>query len=152
MVLPVLTMPDGDTTHPVPDLTGYITEGQIVFSAELHAHGTYPPIDPLSSLSRLMRKGAGPGRPRIDHLDLAAQLLTVLSRARQTRELSELIGTATLSYTDRLYLEFEEVFRDHLLTQRVPMRPPSSTTLWSGLGRYCYTCHGGSWPCFRRHC
>jgi V/A-type H+/Na+-transporting ATPase subunit B len=117
-VLPVLTMPGGDITHPVPDLTGYITEGQIVFSAELHARNVYPPIDPLSSLSRLMRKGAGPGRTRADHLDLAAQLLAALSRARQIRELSELIGTATLSHTDRLYLEFEEAFRDHLLTQR----------------------------------
>jgi V/A-type H+-transporting ATPase subunit B len=117
-VLPVLTMPGGDITHPVPDLTGYITEGQIVASAELHARGVYPPIDPLSSLSRLMRKGAGPGRTRADHLDLAAQLLAALSRARQIRELSELIGTATLSHTDRLYLDFEEAFRDDLLTQR----------------------------------
>lgn len=89
-----------------------------MFSAELHARNVYPPIDPLSSLSRLMRKGAGPGRTRADHLNLAAQLLAALSRAHQIRELSELIGTATLSHTDRLYLEFEEVFRDHLLTQR----------------------------------
>ena len=84
-VLPVLTMPAGDITHPVPDLTGYITEGQIVLSAELHARGVYPPVDALSSLSRLMRKGAGPGRTRDDHLDLAAQLLAALSRARRSR-------------------------------------------------------------------
>ena len=82
-VLPVLTMPAGDITHPVPDLTGYITEGQIVLSPDVHARGVYPPVDPLSSLSRLMRSGAGPGRTRDDHLDLAAQLLAALARARQ---------------------------------------------------------------------
>ena len=91
-VLPVLTMPAGDITHPVPDLTGYITEGQVVLSAEVHARGVYPPIDPLASLSRLMRKGAGPGRTREDHLDLAAQVLAALARARQVRELAELLG------------------------------------------------------------
>lgn len=117
-VLPVLTMPGGDITHPVPDLTGYITEGQIVFSPELHAQGVYPPVDPLSSLSRLMRKGAGPGRTRADHLDLAAQLLAALARARQTRELSELIGAGVLDQTDRLYLDFERAFREELISQR----------------------------------
>ncbi len=74
-MVPVLTMPGGDITHPVPDLTGYITEGQIVFAAEMHLHGIYPPVDALSSLSRLMRRGAGAGRTRDDHLDVAAQLL-----------------------------------------------------------------------------
>ncbi|MEO6086451.1 MAG: V-type ATP synthase subunit B [Umezawaea sp.] len=117
-VLPVLTMPGGDITHPVPDLTGYITEGQIVFSADAHARGVYPPIDPLSSLSRLMRNGAGPGRTRDDHLDLAAQLLAALARARQVRDLSELIGVAALSTTDQAYLGFEAAFRDDLLSQR----------------------------------
>ncbi|MGJ3562069.1 hypothetical protein ACR6C2_43155 [Streptomyces sp. INA 01156] len=91
-VLPVLTMPAGDITHPVPDLTGYITEGQIVLSCETHALGVYPPVDALSSLSRLMRKGAGPGRTRADHLDVAAQLLAALARARQVRELADLVG------------------------------------------------------------
>jgi V/A-type H+/Na+-transporting ATPase subunit B len=116
-VLPVLTMPAGDITHPVPDLTGYITEGQIVLSAELHAGGVYPPVDALSSLSRLMRKGAGPGRTRDDHLDLAAQLLAALARARQTRELAELVGSAALSATDRQYLDFFEAFSATLLDQ-----------------------------------
>lgn len=91
-VLPVLTMPAGDITHPVPDLTGYITEGQIVLSRETHARGVYPPVDALSSLSRLMRKGAGPGRTRPDHLDVAAQLLAALARARQIREPADLVG------------------------------------------------------------
>ena len=89
-------MPAGDITHPVPDLTGYITEGQIVLSAEVYARNVYPPVDPLSSLSRLMRRGAGKNRTREDHLDLAAQLIAALSRARQVRELVELVGSAAL--------------------------------------------------------
>ncbi|MGW1679659.1 V-type ATP synthase subunit B [Saccharopolyspora sp. NPDC002376] len=114
-VLPVLTMPGGDITHPVPDLTGYITEGQVVLSRD---RGGYPPIDPLSSLSRLMRAGAGPNRTRADHLPVAAQLVAALARARQVRELSDLIGATALSRTDRAYLEFEEAFRRDLVAQR----------------------------------
>ncbi len=117
-VLPVLTMPAGDITHPVPDLTGYITEGQVVLSPEVHARGVYPPIDPLSSLSRLMRHGAGPGRTREDHLDIAAQLLAALARARQVRELAEIVGTAALSATDRRYLELSEEIERRLVDQR----------------------------------
>jgi V/A-type H+-transporting ATPase subunit B len=116
-VLPVLTMPAGDITHPVPDLTGYITEGQIVLSAELHARGVYPPVEPLGSLSRLMRKGAGPGRTRADHLDLAAQLLAALARARQAHELADLIGPDALSRTDRQYVTYQEAFERDLLDQ-----------------------------------
>jgi V/A-type H+-transporting ATPase subunit B len=116
-ILPVLTMPAGDITHPIPDLTGYITEGQIVLSQELHARGTYPPVDPLQSLSRLMRKGAGPGRTRHDHLDLAAQLLAALARARQVRELADLVGLETLSGTDQHYLAYETAFEQRLLAQ-----------------------------------
>ena len=117
-VLPVLTMPAGDITHPVPDLTGYITEGQIVLSADAHARGVYPPVDVLSSLSRLMRKGVGAGRTRPEHLDLAAQLLAALARARQARELAELVGAAALSATDRGYLELERAFERSLASQR----------------------------------
>ena len=91
-MVPVLTMPAGDITHPVPDLTGYITEGQIVLAQDVNARGIYPPVDPLASLSRLMRSGAGPGKTRDDHLDVAAQLLAALARARQLRELAELVG------------------------------------------------------------
>lgn len=116
-VLPVLTMPAGDITHPVPDLTGYITEGQIVLSAEAQAHDVYPPVDPLSSLSRLMRSGAGPGRTREDHLDVAAQLMSALARARQARELAELVGAAALSATDRQYLAFATAFEQRLVDQ-----------------------------------
>ncbi|QBJ98647.1 V-type ATP synthase subunit B [Rhodococcus sp. ABRD24] len=117
-VLPVLTMPGGDITHPVPDLTGYITEGQIVLSADLHAAGIYPPVDALSSLSRLMRKGAGPGRTREDHLDVAAQTMAALARARQAGELVELMGEDALSATDRAYLEFARVVQRRLFDQR----------------------------------
>jgi V/A-type H+-transporting ATPase subunit B len=117
-VLPFLTMPAGDITHPVPDLTGYITEGQVVLSPELHAAGHYPPVDMLSSLSRLMRKGAGPGRTREDHLDLAAQALASLARARQARELADLVGEDALSATDRAYLAFARAAEHELLDQR----------------------------------
>jgi V/A-type H+-transporting ATPase subunit B len=102
----------------VPDLTGYITEGQIVLSADVYARGIYPPVDPLSSLSRLMRHGAGPGRTRADHLDVAAQALAGLARARQVRELAELVGTNALSDTDRRYLAFADAFERDFLSQR----------------------------------
>ena len=115
--IPVLTMPAGDITHPVPDLTGYITEGQIVLDPDLHARDVYPPVDALSSLSRLMRHGAGPGRTRADHLDVAAQTLAALAAARRARELAELIGTAALSDSDRRYQELERAFRERLMRQ-----------------------------------
>ena len=116
-ILPVLTMPAGDITHPVPDLTGYITEGQIVLSPEVDARGVYPPVDVLSSLSRLMRSGAGPGRTREDHLDVAAQVMAALARARQAAELAELVGSAALSETDRSYLAYRDVVEHGLFDQ-----------------------------------
>ncbi|GAA0594704.1 ATP synthase subunit B [Kutzneria viridogrisea] len=117
-VLPVLTMPAGDITHPVADLTGYITEGQIVLSSQAHARGVYPPVDALASLSRLMRRGAGAGHTRADHLDLAAQLLSALAKARQVRELADLVGQAAVSERDLPYLSFEEAFDRELVNQR----------------------------------
>jgi V/A-type H+-transporting ATPase subunit B len=128
-IVPVLTMPAGDITHPVPDLTGYITEGQVVLSTEAYARGAYPPVEPLSSLSRLMRHGAGPGRTRDDHLDVAAQTLAALSRARQVRELAELIGAGALTGTDRAYLDFEEAFTREVMTQRPDERRDLDATL-----------------------
>ncbi|WNM27890.1 V-type ATP synthase subunit B [Demequina capsici] len=116
-IVPVLTMPAGDITHPVPDLTGYITEGQIVLSPELAARGVYPPVDTLSSLSRLMRSGAGPGRTRDDHLDVAAQVLAALARARQSAALAELVGASSLGETDRAYLAYRHVMEQDLLNQ-----------------------------------
>jgi V/A-type H+-transporting ATPase subunit B len=115
--IPVLTMPGGDLTHPVPDLTGYITDGQVVLSAERHAAGAYPPIDPLSSLSRLMRRGAGPGRTRDDHLEVAGQALALLARARDLTELADLLGVDALSETERTYLAYRDAF-DAQLSQR----------------------------------
>ena len=116
-VVPVLTMPAGDITHPVPDLTGYITEGQVVLSPDIYARGVYPPVDVLSSLSRLMRHGAGPDRTRDDHLDLAAQTLAALAAARHAGELAELIGTTALSPLDRRYLELQAAFERGLMNQ-----------------------------------
>ena len=115
--LPVLTMPAGDVTHPVPDLTGYITEGQLVLSEELHVQGVYPPFDPLSSLSRLMRLGAGPGRTRDDHLAVAAQVYASLALARRAADLAEIVGADALSEHERLHLELAEAFHARFLSQ-----------------------------------
>jgi V/A-type H+/Na+-transporting ATPase subunit B len=104
--LPVLTMPAGDVTHPVPDLTGYITEGQLVLSPEMGSAGVYPPFEALGSLSRLMRNGAGEGRTREDHLAIAAQTFAALAKAREVRELEDMVGNEALSETDRSYLRF----------------------------------------------
>ena len=124
-------MPAGDITHPVPDLTGYITEGQIVLSAELQARNISPPIDPLSSLSRLMRRGAGPGRTRDDHLAISAQVLALLARARQAEELAELIGLDALSMTEQRYLRFA----NRLETEFINQDPHQPRTLDTTLDR-----------------
>ena len=136
-LLPVVTMPAGDITHPVPDLTGYITEGQIVLSPERHAAGLYPPVDALGSLSRLMRRGAGPRRTREDHLDVAAQLLSVLARARDLHDLTDLVGPGTLSDTDRLYLACEADVRAQLGQGPRERRSLEETLdrVWRVLGR-----------------
>jgi V/A-type H+-transporting ATPase subunit B len=118
-LVPVLTMPANDITHPVPDLTGYITEGQIVLEPELHTAGVYPPVDILSSLSRMMRKGTGKGRTRADHPALAAQMIAGIARSRQSRDLSDLIGAAALTGTDRSYLDFAAAFASQFVNQGV---------------------------------
>ncbi|MEB7447401.1 V-type ATP synthase subunit B [Arthrobacter koreensis] len=118
-IVPVLTMPSGDMTHPVPDLTGYITEGQIVLSPDISARDIYPPVDVLSSLSRLMRSGAGKGRTREDHLDVAAQVLAAMARARQASELAELVGEDALGEADRAYIAFRSAVEKKLLNQGV---------------------------------
>ena len=115
--VPVLTMPACDITHPVPDLTGYITEGQVVLSPDIYSRGVYPPVDVLSSLSRLMGHGAGPGRTRDDHLDVAAQTLAALAAARRTAELAELIGTTALGELDRRYMRLQAAFERELMNQ-----------------------------------
>jgi V/A-type H+-transporting ATPase subunit B len=115
--LPVLTMPAGDIAHPVPDLTGYITEGQLVLSQDLHVRGIYPPFDPLRSLSRLMRLGAGPGRTRDDHLELSAQLYALVSLARRAADLAEIVGLDALGPIERAHLRFAEAFEQRLVRQ-----------------------------------
>jgi V/A-type H+-transporting ATPase subunit B len=115
--LPVLTMPAGDITHPVPDLTGYITEGQIVLSTDLHARGVAPPVDPLQSLSRLMRRGVGHGRTRDDHLAISSQVLALLARSRQAEQLATLIGVDALSVVERRLLDFGAQFESEFLDQ-----------------------------------
>jgi V/A-type H+-transporting ATPase subunit B len=113
----ILTMPDDDITHPIPDLTGYITEGQIVLDRSLAQRGIYPPINVLPSLSRLMSDGIGEGRTRKDHRNLASQLYAAYARARQVQRLSSIIGEEDLSATDKLYLTFVREFHERFLQQ-----------------------------------
>jgi len=115
--VPILTMPSDDITHPVPDLTGFITEGQIVLERELFQRGIYPPIAGLPSLSRLMKDGIGKGRTREDHAGLASQLFAGYSRVKRVRSLAAVIGEEELSELDKLYLRFGEGFEDAFLKQ-----------------------------------
>ncbi|MEY9951619.1 V-type ATP synthase subunit B [Leifsonia sp. EB34] len=135
-VLPILTMPAGDITHPVADLTGYITEGQIVLSSELDTRGVYPPVDVLSSLSRLMRNAAGGGRTRDDHLPLAAQVIAALSSARYATDLAQLLGDDALTDTEHRYLRFQRAFEDRVQRQGTAEARGLNATLdraWSAL-------------------
>ena len=115
--LMILSMPDDDITHPIPDLTGYITEGQIVLSRELERRGVSPPIDVLPSLSRLMNAGIGPGKTREDHRAVADQVYAALARGRDLRRLVSIIGEAALSERDRSYLVFAHEFEHRLVHQ-----------------------------------
>jgi len=115
--VPVLTMPGGDITHPVPDVTGYITEGQLVLSSELYGRGVSPPFDLMASLSRLMRHGAGPGLTRDDHLEISAQLYGIAARARTAADLAEVVGDDALSAGDRAYLKVGAALERDFLAQ-----------------------------------
>ena len=115
--MPILTMPNDDITHPIPDLTGYITEGQIVLSRELYNRGIYPPINVLMSLSRLMKEGIGPGKTREDHSAVSNQLYSAYSRGVELRSLAAVVGEESLSATDRKYLEFADAFEQRFLKQ-----------------------------------
>ncbi len=115
--IPVLSMPDDDKTHPIPDLTGYITEGQIILSRELHRRGIYPPIDVLPSLSRLKEKGIGEGKTREDHSALSNQLFSAYARGKEVKELQVILGEAALSPEDRLYSSFTDEFEDRFIRQ-----------------------------------
>jgi V/A-type H+-transporting ATPase subunit B len=115
--LPVLTMPDDDLTHPIPDLSGYITEGQIVLSRDLDRKGVYPPIDVLPSLSRLMGLGAGKGRTREDHRPVADQLYALYARGRDVRRMATIVGAANLGDEEKRLLEFADRFERELVGQ-----------------------------------
>ncbi len=115
--LPIVTMPDDDITHPIPDLTGYITEGQIVLSRELHRRGIYPPVDVLPSLSRLMNLGIGPGKTREDHRAVADQLYTLYAQGRDVRRLAAIVGEDGLTESDRRLLKLAQDFEQEFVNQ-----------------------------------
>ena len=116
-LIPILTMPEDDKTHPIADLTGYITEGQIMLSREIHRKGIYPPIDVLPSLSRLKDKGIGQGKTREDHADVLNQLFACYARGKEARELALILGEAALTEMDKLYLSFADLFEDKFVRQ-----------------------------------
>ncbi len=116
--IPVLTMPEDDKTHPIPDLTGYITEGQIILSRELSRKGIYPPVDILPSLSRLKDKGIGEGKTREDHADLFNQLFAAYARGKEAYELEKILGKAALTEMDLKYLKFSNLFEVEYIQQR----------------------------------
>ena len=116
-LIPILTMPNDDITHPIPDLTGFITEGQIVLSRELNQKGIYPPIDILPSLSRLMKDGIGEGYTREDHADLSNQIFSSYSKVQDVRSLAQIIGEDDLGEVDKLYLEFGKKLEEEFIAQ-----------------------------------
>lgn len=115
--IPVVSVPSGDLTHPIPDLTGYVTEGQIVLDRELHRRGIYPPVAVLPSLSRLMDDGIGKGRTREDHAPVSRQLYAAMARAVRARALEAIIGLDELPQLERSYLEFGRAFEERLVAQ-----------------------------------
>jgi V/A-type H+-transporting ATPase subunit B len=127
--MPILTMPGDDITHPIPDLTGYITEGQLVMDRELHHKGIYPPINVLPSLSRLMKDGIGAGRTREDHSDLSNQLYAAYAEGKDLRALVAVVGEEALMERDRRYLEFADRFEREFINQRRDEDRPIEVTL-----------------------
>ncbi len=116
-MIPILTMPEDDKTHPIPDLTGYITEGQIILSRELHRKGIVPPVDVLPSLSRLKDKGIGEGKTREDHSGTMNQLFAAYAAGKEAKELMTILGEAALSETDKQYAKFAEEFEKRYVSQ-----------------------------------
>ena len=116
-MIPILTMPEDDKTHPIPDLTGYITEGQIILSRELYRKGIIPPVDVLPSLSRLKDKGIGVGRTREDHSGTMNQLFAAYATGKENKELMSILGEAALSPTDLLYAKFADEFEKRYVSQ-----------------------------------
>jgi V/A-type H+-transporting ATPase subunit B len=132
-MLPVVTMPEDDITHPIPDLTGYITEGQIVLSRELHQQGIFPPVDVLPSLSRLMQQGIGEGRTRADHRQLSNRLYRNYAHGRDLRRLEAIVGRDGLGEKDKHLLDFADVF-EHELVHQGGARRTVTESLDAGLG------------------
>jgi V/A-type H+-transporting ATPase subunit B len=126
-MLPVLTMPEDDITHPIPDLTGYITEGQIVLSRELHQKGIFPPIDVLPSLSRLMQKGIGEGRTRADHRKVSNHLYKYYAKGRDLRRLEAIVGRDGMTKADILMLDFADAFEREFVGQGMRRRTVQET-------------------------
>ncbi|MGN0113888.1 MAG: V-type ATP synthase subunit B, partial [Acutalibacteraceae bacterium] len=116
-LIPILTMPEDDKTHPIPDLTGYITEGQIILSRELYRKGVTPPIDVLPSLSRLKDKGIGEGKTRADHANVMNQLFSAYARGKEAKELMVILGEAALTDIDKLYARFADEFEKKYVSQ-----------------------------------
>ena len=115
--LPILSMPNDDISHPIPDLTGYITEGQIVLDRDMFQKDSYPPINPLPSLSRLMKDGIGEGMTRDDHKDVSSQLFASYSKVKSIRNMASIVGEEEMSEVDKKYLRFGILFEKYFLTQ-----------------------------------
>lgn len=133
-IVPIISMPDYDITHPIPDLTGYITEGQIVLSQDLHLKGVYPPIDILPSLSRLMKDGIGEGKTRGDHMQVSNRIYAAYSRGRNAMNLALVLGRGALTEEERRYLAFAEAFEKSFMKQGRNEHRPIDKTLDLGLG------------------
>ncbi|MGX6979514.1 V-type ATP synthase subunit B [Vagococcus elongatus] len=127
--IPILTMPEDDKTHPIPDLTGYITEGQIILSRELYKRGIQPPVDVLPSLSRLKDKGTGKGKTREDHAATMNQLFSAYAQGKQAKELAVVLGEAALSEVDKIYSKFAERFEQEYINQGFQMNRTIEETL-----------------------
>lgn len=128
-LIPILTMPEDDKTHPIPDLTGYITEGQIILSRELYRKNVTPPIDVLPSLSRLKDKGIGDGKTRADHANTMNQLFSAYARGKEAKELMAVLGEAALSDVDKIYAKFAEEFEQKYVSQGYTTDRPIEDTL-----------------------
>ena len=131
-MIPILTMPEDDKTHPIPDLTGYITEGQIILSRELYRKNVEPPIDVLPSLSRLKDKGIGNGKTREDHADTMNQLFSAYARGKDAKELMVILGEAALTEIDKKYAQFAEAFEKEYVSQGYTTNRDIEQTLEKG--------------------
>jgi V/A-type H+-transporting ATPase subunit B len=128
-LIPILTMPNDDITHPIPDLTGYITEGQVVLERMLDQKGIYPPINVLPSLSRLMKDGIGEGFTREDHPEVSNQLFSSYSKVQEIRALAQIVGEEDLSHKDKMYMKFGDAFEKRFVTQSLTENREMSETL-----------------------